>query len=142
MIRITRQKQVPFDNEEMFDLVNDTESYAGFVPYCQKSTIKSVVGDEKYCELIFSKGPVSRSLITRNKLILKDRIEIYLHQGDFKHLKGIWTFEKNKLGCLITVSFEYEFSNSMMEFVLGPLFQTMTEQMVEIFSTRADDVLR
>lgn len=142
MIHLVKKKKVPFKSEDIFDLVNDTESYSEFLPFCKKSRVMSQDGCEKFCELTFSKGPIARSLITRNILTPKEKIEVFLHKGDFKHLHGLWLFESVGTDCLVTVEFEYEFSSSFIESIFGPVFNMMTERMVDIFMDRANDVLR
>lgn len=127
--------------KSLYDLVNDTESYQQFIPYCQQSSVLEDLGDEKLCRLVFGQGILQRSLETRNKLAPNQRIEILLSKGDFKHLYGLWVFEQGKQS-KVTVSFEYAFSNPWVEHTFGLLFNTVTERIIQVFQERADDLLR
>lgn len=142
MIHFVREKKIDRSASDLYDLVNDTDNYQMFVPFCKESRVLSSDGNEKVCELIFSKGPLSRQLITRNVLKPKERIEVYLHKGDFSHLQGIWHFDKDNDSCLVKAEFEYAFKDPVIEYVFGPLFNNITEQMIEIFAQRANAVLR
>ena len=38
-MKVTRSVLVPYDAEEMFDVVNDVSSYPSFVPGCMDATV-------------------------------------------------------------------------------------------------------
>lgn len=141
MIHFKKEAYLPYSVSDVYDLVNDTESYQLFLPYCQKSEVLSQEGHEKYCSLIFSIGLLSRTIQTRNVLHPKEKIEIFLHQGDFKHLKGTWCFQAEGEGTYVQVIFDYEFDNPIVAYTFGQVFTPMIEEIVAIFQKRADDVL-
>lgn len=142
MIHFSKQKKIEYLASDIYDLVNDTDSYKYFVPFCKDSRVLSQQNNEKICELVFTKGPISRKLVTRNVLVPNEKISIFLEEGDFSRLEGIWCFKSQDKGCLVSIEFEYAFSDILIEYAFGSIFNKLTEQMIEIFRQRADEVLR
>lgn len=142
MIHFSKQKKIEHPVSDIYDLVNDTDSYQYFVPFCKESRVLSHKDDRKICELVFAKGPISRKLVTQNILVPNKKISISLEEGDFSHLEGVWTFEPQDKGCLVSTQFEYAFSDPLVGYAFGSIFNKLTEQMIEIFRQRADEVLR
>ncbi len=50
-----------------------------------------------------------------------------LVSGPFKNLSGRWSFKGiDDLGCRVMFSLSYEFSNALLEKILGPIFNSIT----------------
>jgi ribosome-associated toxin RatA of RatAB toxin-antitoxin module len=137
-------KIVPYTCEEMYTLVNDIENYSLFLPWCQDSIIHESSEDEiKATLIVFAKG-FTQSLTTHNRMQKNKKIEMHLIDGPLKHLESSWRFEKiaepeNILApqCHVFFEIEFEFSNRLIRMALEPLFDMISNTIVNAFVERA-----
>jgi ribosome-associated toxin RatA of RatAB toxin-antitoxin module len=141
MTVVKRTRSVKYSCEEMFNLVNEIEHYADFLPYCSQSLIHHRDQDEVQATLVINAAGVSKSFTTRNRLQLNKMIEIRLIDGPFKHLEGFWRFdEEPDGGCKVSFDLEFEFASRMFSVLLGSIFEQVTNKMIDAFCERAEQV--
>lgn len=137
MTVVKKSRAVPFSCEKMYDLVNDIESYGEFLPYFVDSTVHHRDEDEVQATLKINAAGVHKSFTTRNRLQANKMIEIRLIDGPFSHLEGFWRFDETNDGCLISFDLEFEFAGRLFSMLLGPVFEQITDKMVDAFCDRA-----
>jgi ribosome-associated toxin RatA of RatAB toxin-antitoxin module len=138
---VDRSALLPYSVEEMYRLVSDIESYPGFLPWCNDALILSQDADEVYASIEFSVGGMLRSFTTRNRLQTNKMIEMRLVDGPFSRLQGCWQFEPlGDAGSKISLHLEYDFSNRMLGMVVGPVFNQISNTLVDAFQKRAVEV--
>ena len=137
---IRREKIVPYSTSQMFILVNHVEDYPKFVPYCKSTTILNQTAEEIEVRLDFAKGGLHKSFTTHNRLQLDKMVHIRLLDGPFSQLEGFWLFDTLPSGCHIRLDLEFEFSNKWMAMAFGPLFNTITNTLVDVFCQRAQEI--
>lgn len=140
MTNVKKVRVVSYRCEEMFHLVNQVESYSEFLPYCSQSLVHHRDQDEVQATLVISTAGFSKSFTTRNRLQINKMIEIRLIDGPFKHLEGFWRFDEVPEGCKISFDLEFEFTGWMFSKILGPVFEQVTEKMVDAFCQRAEEI--
>ncbi|KGP62476.1 ribosome association toxin RatA [Legionella norrlandica] len=141
MTIVNRARIVPYSCEQMYGLVNDVERYSEFLPYCAGSKILHRDEDEVQATLIISAAGMSKSFTTRNRLQANKMIEIRLVDGPFSHLEGFWRFdEMDNKGCKISFDLEFEFAGKIFSMLLGPIFDQVTDKMVDAFCERAEAI--
>ena len=141
MPNINKNKIVPYGQKEMYELINDIKSYSQFVPFCSDSQINNHTVDEIRATLSFSKGALSKSFTTLNRLQPHKMVEIRLVNGPFRQLEGFWQFEALEGGCCrVSLDFEFEFSSRWLALIFGPLFNQVATMLVDTFCKRADIV--
>lgn len=138
MPSVKKSRIVPFTCAEMYEIVNNVDQYAEFLPHCSQSIIHHRDSDEMQATLMISAVGVNKSFTTRNRLQLNKMIEMRLVDGPFKHFEGFWRFDEIPEGCRISFDLEFEFSGWMISTLLGPVFEQVTEKMVDAFCQRAD----
>lgn len=139
MTVVKKSRSVPFTCEQMYCLVDDIEKYAEFLPYCSQSLVHHRDEDEVQATLVIAAAGVSKSFTTRNRLQANKMIEIRLVDGPFKHLEGFWRFdEEADGGCKVSFDLEFEFAGRMFSMLLGPIFEQVTDKMVDAFCDRAE----
>ncbi|KTD27902.1 type II toxin-antitoxin system RatA family toxin [Legionella israelensis] len=138
MTVVKKSRTVPYSCNEMFALVNEVEHYPEFLPYCSKSDVHHRDEDEVQATLVISAAGISKSFTTRNRLQHGKMIEIRLIDGPFKHLEGFWRFDEHSEGCTISFDLEFEFAGRMFSMLLGPVFEQVTNKMVDAFCERAE----
>lgn len=135
---VKRMRTVPYSCEQMYDLVNDVNHYAEFLPYCVQSFVQSKSDEEVQATLVIGAAGLTKSFTTRNKIYPYKKIELHLVDGPFKRLEGFWQFDAQENGCQITFYLEFEFAGRMFSMLLGPLFDEITDKMVDAFCDRAE----
>jgi ribosome-associated toxin RatA of RatAB toxin-antitoxin module len=64
-----------------------------------------------------------------------------LLEGPFKHLHGTWQFKPLRAdACKIEFDLQYEFSNKLIEQIIGPVFNMIANSFIDSFSKRAEVV--
>jgi len=65
-------------------------------------------------------------------------IELRFIDGPFSHLEGFWRFDEvENCSCLISFDLEFAFSGRLLSSLLGPVFEQITDKMVDAFCERA-----
>jgi ribosome-associated toxin RatA of RatAB toxin-antitoxin module len=69
------------------------------------------------------------------------RIGMRLVDGPFAMLAGEWTFTPlSESGCRVDFQLDYRFSNSVLEKVVGSVFDPIAKSFVDAFVRRADEL--
>ncbi|QMT61371.1 MULTISPECIES: type II toxin-antitoxin system RatA family toxin [unclassified Legionella] len=137
---VKKSRTVNYTCEQMFSLVNEVERYAEFLPYCAESLVHHRDEDEVQATLVIGAAGMSKSFTTRNMLQVNKMIEIRLVDGPFSHLEGFWRFDEVEEGCKISFDLEFEFAGRMFSMLLGPVFEQVTDKMVDSFCERAKEI--
>ncbi|MBW5803112.1 type II toxin-antitoxin system RatA family toxin [Coxiella endosymbiont of Ornithodoros amblus] len=143
MPNINKSKVVSYPQNQMYELVNDVESYSEFVPFCSESRINSCTHEEIRATLSFARGGFSKSFTTLNRLQPYRIIKIQLINGPFRKLEGFWCFGPlDGDRCRISLDLEFEFASCWLGLTLmfGSLFNQMATRLVDTFCERADVV--
>lgn len=135
---VKRSRTVTYSCEQMYALVNEVEHYSEFLPYCSDSKVHHRDEDEVQATLVIGAAGMSKSFTTRNRLQVNKMIEIRLVDGPFSHLEGFWRFDEVGSGCKISFDLEFEFAGKIFSMLLGPIFDQVTDKMVDAFCDRAE----
>lgn len=140
MTIVRRSQVVPYTCEQMYNLVNDIESYGKFLPYFHESIVHHRDEDEVQATLVVSAAGMQKSFTTRNRLQANKMIEIRLVDGPFSHLEGFWRFDEEADGCLVSFDLEFDFSGKLLSSLLGPVFEQVSDKMLDSFCKRAEEL--
>lgn len=138
---VKKSREVKYSCQQMYELVNNVESYHEFLPYCSKSEVHYRDEHEVRATLEISAAGMSKSFTTKNLLQKNKMIEIRLIDGPFKYLEGFWRFDVTASGTtLIAMDLEFEFAGRMISMLLGPVFEQVSQKMVDAFCDRAEQL--
>ncbi|RXS44171.1 type II toxin-antitoxin system RatA family toxin [Idiomarina sp. 29L] len=141
MPSIEKSALVSYSAEQMFNLVNDIDSYPEFVPGCADSRVVEQNDDYKVASLQISKAGIQKTFTTRNRLVKPERIDMELVDGPFKKLTGGWVFKPlSEDACKVELKLDFEFSSRLLGMAFGKIFSEVTSRMVDAFVKRADQV--
>ncbi|UIP27346.1 SRPBCC family protein [Photobacterium sp. TLY01] len=141
MPQISRSALVPFSAKQMFDLVNDVESYPAFLPGCSGTKILESSTEHMMAAVDVSKAGIKKTFVTRNQLEGIHKINMQLVEGPFRKLVGGWHFtELDADACKVELKLDFEFTNALVEAVFGKVFHELTNNMVNAFTQRAREV--
>ncbi|MDC0610478.1 SRPBCC family protein [Vibrio sp.] len=141
MKQVSRSALVSFSAEQMYNLVNDVDSYPEFLPGCSGSRVLESTSDKMVASVDVSKVGISKTFTTANELVHAKAILMTLVDGPFKTLTGGWFFtELDEKACKVELKLEFEFSSKMIEMAFGKIFNELTNNMVNAFTKRAKQV--
>jgi ribosome-associated toxin RatA of RatAB toxin-antitoxin module len=131
---------IPVSAKQMFELVNDVESYPEFLPWCSAARIERRTENGIVATVTVAKGPMHHSFTTENHNREFDQIEMGLLEGPFKRFHGVWRFADAPGGCRASLDLDFEFSSRLLAAALSKVFQVITGSMVQAFRQRAKDL--
>lgn len=141
MTLVQKSALVKYSAQQMFDLVNDIESYPQFLPWCSGSRIIKREDDIVEAELMISKGGFKKSFSTRNSINKDERITVSLLDGPFSYLEGVWNFMPlREDASKISLDLEFEMSSKLASLAFGTVFHQICNTMVGAFTNRAKQV--
>ncbi|MEP6702346.1 MAG: type II toxin-antitoxin system RatA family toxin [Betaproteobacteria bacterium] len=127
--------------ERMFALVDAIEDYPKFLPWCGGATVICRSATSLEAEIQIAYRGIRQSFVTHNTNVPAERIDMNFVRGPFRSLAGRWLFIRvGDLGCRIEFTLDYEFTSTVMEALVGPVFDTIADTMVDAFVRRADQV--
>lgn len=141
MTRVEKSALVKFSAQQMFDLVNDIESYPQFLPWCNGSRILKREGNIVEGEISISKAGFEKKFSTRNTLDYGKKMTVELLDGPFSHLSGEWNFlALREDASKITLDLDFEMSGLLANLAFGAVFNQICNTMVSSFTSRAKEV--
>ena len=141
MRKVRRSERVGYSAGQMFDLVNDIESYPQFLHWCQGARVDRSNETEVVATLEVGLGGVHKRFTTRNALDRPHRMDIELMDGPFRSLHGTWRFEEQtEAGCVVVLELEFEVAHTPLDLMFGMLFEEIVRSQVAAFIQRAGAV--
>ena len=132
---------VPFRPEQMFELVDDVESYPKFLPWCGGARVLERSGERKTARIDIDYHGARAHFTTDNVNRPPDAIVITLNDGPFRHLHGEWRFVAlGDIGCRIEFELAYEFATLLLDKAIGPVFGHIANTLIDAFVRRAEAV--
>ncbi|MGH8657292.1 MAG: type II toxin-antitoxin system RatA family toxin [Gammaproteobacteria bacterium] len=140
MPRFTRSAIVPYSAGQMYDLVNDVESYPKFLPWCASVHLFYQDASQLKASISLAKGGIKQSFITLNRLTPPHRIDLELVEGPFTRLSGVWQFEPlGESACKISLDMEFEFKSGLLGMAFRKVFAGVADSLVDAFCRRAQE---
>ncbi|MGB8856487.1 MAG: type II toxin-antitoxin system RatA family toxin [Burkholderiales bacterium] len=141
MAQVKKTMLVSHPAETMFKLVDAVEKYPEFLPWCGGTEIVERDDVVTHAVIKIDYHGIKQSFATRNRKQGLEWMQIEMVRGPFRHLVGHWRFKPlSPDACRIEFNLEYEFSNSLLEKLVGPVFHYIANTFVEAFLQRADEL--
>jgi ribosome-associated toxin RatA of RatAB toxin-antitoxin module len=141
MAQVKKSMLVSHSAETMFQLVDAVEKYQEFLPWCGGTHIVERNDEVTHAVIKIDYHGIKQSFATRNRKVGHEWMHIEMDHGPFKHLVGHWHFKPlTPEACRVEFNLEYEFSNRILEKLVGPVFHYIANTFVEAFLKRADDL--
>jgi len=141
MAQVDKLVLVEYGCGQMFALVRDVEQYPKFLPWCSGASVQAGEGGTIRASLDIDYHGVRTSFSTENVYREPSRIEMQLVEGPFRHLHGTWQFTPlGDTACKIQLRLVYEFSNRILEKLVGPVFGFIANSLVDAFVRRAEQL--
>jgi len=141
VIHIRRSAIVPHSPQQMFDLVNDVESYPKRFDWCAGAQELQRGPGSSTARLDLRVAGMTQSFTTQNELVPGERISMSLLEGPFRTLHGEWTFKAlGEHGCKISFVLDFEYANRMLAPLVRVGFEKLADRLVGEFSAEAERV--
>jgi ribosome-associated toxin RatA of RatAB toxin-antitoxin module len=138
---VKRSARVPHTPEQMFDLVNDVESYPKFLHWCRGARVDLRRGNTVEATLEIGMLGFHQSFRTRNTLLRPERIGVDLVSGPFRRLRGEWRFNTGPSGGTdVSLTLSFEVSVSPFGVVFAKIFEELAASQMTAFVQRAGKV--
>jgi ribosome-associated toxin RatA of RatAB toxin-antitoxin module len=132
---------VGYSAAQMFTLVDKVEDYPKFLPWCGGVKVISRDNEKLVATLTINYHGIKQSFTTQNINTPSSEMKMRLVDGPFKTLDGTWTFKSLRDdACKVEFDLRYEFSNRLLEQIIGPVFSVIANSFVDSFCKRADSV--
>ena len=141
MAQVEKSVLIEHSAQEMFDLVDQVENYSQFLPWCSGTDVKFRDPESTVATVHIDYHSVKSHFTTDNSKVEPVHMIIRLVDGPFRRLEGAWRFKAlGEHACKIEFSLTYEFSNRLIEKIIGPVFNHIAGTFVDAFVRRADQI--
>ncbi|WP_031432718.1 type II toxin-antitoxin system RatA family toxin [Methylomarinum vadi] len=138
MTLVQKSALVRFSAQQMYDLVDDIESYPQFLPWCGGSRVLRREDNIVEGEILIAKGAIRKTFATRNRVEPGSKIYMSLLEGPFQSLEGVWNFiPLREDASKISLDLEFEVSGKLAGLAFGSVFNQICNTMVVSFTERA-----
>jgi ribosome-associated toxin RatA of RatAB toxin-antitoxin module len=141
---VKRSSRVPYTQEQMFDLVNDVESYPKFLHWCRGARIEQRYGNTLEATLEIGVLGFHQRFRTRNTMQRPERIGIDLVSGPFRRLRGEWRFavatDQASQGTDVSLTLAFEVTRSPFGVVFAKVFEELAVSQMTAFIERAKTI--
>jgi ribosome-associated toxin RatA of RatAB toxin-antitoxin module len=141
MALVEKSVLVEYSAEQMYGLVSDVQRYPDFLPWCAGAHVETREDGVVCASLSIDYHGIKQSFKTENRSSPAQRIEIRLVSGPFRELDGQWSFTAlAPQACKIEFRLHYEFSNRLLEKLVGPVFKHIANSLLDAFLRRAQQL--
>lgn len=139
MVIVERQALVAYSAPSMYAMVEDIESYPGFLPWCSGAEVAFRDELRTVATIHVDFRGVHQQFTTDNTKRPGERIDMRLVRGPFRSLGGEWRFTPlAREACRVELSLAYELANPMLDRIVGPVFNHIANTFVDAFVRRAE----
>lgn len=138
MALIEKTVFVEYSADRMFNLIEQIEDYPLFLPWCSKTEVHLRTAQGTRATIHINYHGIKQHFTTENVNIKPESIQMKLHEGLFEHLDGSWRIKSlGEEACKIEFRLHYEFSNRLLEKLVGPVFHYIATTLMDAFVKRA-----
>jgi len=140
---VKKSALVPHSASQMFELVEDVDSYPKFLPWCHRAHVLSRRDNEVCGEIEVARLGIRQTFSTCNRFVRNEYMDITLLDGPFRRLNGRWSFRALRPdACKVELELDFEFSGKMIDRAFGAVFHQIANTLVDAFSKRAVEVYK
>jgi ribosome-associated toxin RatA of RatAB toxin-antitoxin module len=141
MASVHKSVLVPYSAAQMFALVERSEDYPRFLPWCAGAQALERDGERVVVRVDIDFRGVRAHFTTDNRNLPPESIVMQLRDGPFRRLEGRWQFrELAASACKVEFDLDYEFSSAALSKVVGPVFSYIADSFIDAFVKRAEAV--
>ena len=131
------RRLVPYQPEQLYDLVADVGKYPQFLPWCVGARVRTRTDDLLRADLTIGFGPFRETFASRVTLNPHSRIDVSYEKGPFRYLNNHWIFASDPRGSQVDFFVDFEFRSRILQAAIGVVFHEAVRRMVNAFEIRA-----
>jgi ribosome-associated toxin RatA of RatAB toxin-antitoxin module len=141
MADVQKSLLIQHSAHRMYNLVTDVAKYPEFLPWCGGVEVYQSTPELMEAKININFKGVKQYFHTKNIQKSPTNIDMTFVSGPFKKFEGRWIFTPlADDACKIEFSLRYEFSNFVLDKLIGPVFSVIANTFVNCFVKRADDL--
>lgn len=122
----------------LFDIIEAAEHYPHFLPWCAGAQIVSRDEGMVCADIRVRWGGMKFEFRTRNPKQRPEHMAIHLEHGPFRRFEGEWRLKAlSDAACKVEFALDYEFDSTLMTRAAGPMFDRISDTLVDAFVQRA-----
>jgi coenzyme Q-binding protein COQ10 len=151
MPRYAEKRFLPYTPAQLFELVAAIDRYPEFLPWCLAARIRpagSLPGTPRkallVADLVIGFHMIRARYTSHVTLQAPQRIDVIGVEGPFRYLNDNWIFEPvapsaahPSGGTMVAFRIEFAFRSSLLQSLMGALFDEAVSRMVDAFEGRA-----
>jgi len=135
------KKVSPYSATQMYNLVADVASYPDFLPWCIATRIRSQKDNLMIADMVIGFKMIREKYTSEVTLEEDTKVTVIYKNGPFKYLNSHWIFEDDENGgCTIDFFVDFEFRSSLLQKVMGAVFNEAVQLMMSAFEKRANQL--
>lgn len=123
--------------DQLFDLVADVQRYPEFLPWCVGARVLTRTETELTADLTIGFRMFRESFRSRVALERPGLVRVTYENGPFRYLNNTWRFTPVAGGTEVDFFVDFEFRSSLLQAVIGVVFNEAVRVMVRAFERRA-----
>ncbi len=137
------KRVMPYNAQQMYDLIADIDAYPQFLPWCAAIRIRKCSQRGKTeivdADMVISFKVFREKFGTRVTLLPEQgKIDVEYLDGPFKYLNNHWVFKDCEGGCEVDFFVDFEFKSKILQTIIGVVFNEAMQRIVGAFETRAN----
>lgn len=138
MPKHSETRRLPYQPEQMFDLVADVGRYGEFLPWVSAVRVRSNNETEMIADLIVGFKGLRETFTSKVTKARPDHIRVEYLDGPLKYLNNDWKFRPDgEGGVLIDFCVDFQFKSRVFEMLAGQVFDRALRMMIGAFEERA-----
>ncbi len=136
MPKLSTKKIVPYQNQQIFEVMLDIEKYPEVLHFIKEININEKSENQILASVKVGIDALSFSYDCKIKSKPNSKIEIIATTGPFEHLYAVWEFKeitenKTEVSCFL----DSKFKSQTMELFGGKIFAYKFQQAIEVFES-------
>lgn len=137
-MHISRSALLPYTAGQLYELINDVESYPRFLDGCVGAEILRKEEGLMEARLDLQKKGIKQSFVTRNRLVAPGLIQMELLEGPLKSLHGEWTIRSlADQGCKLSLDLDFEMKQGLIMQMVARFFGETANRLVDAICAEA-----
>ncbi len=141
MSEIIKSAIVPYNSNQMLQLVNDVANYPEFLKWCTKGYIKERAENQYVAGMAIKISGVQVEFATKNTIEHDRELTIMymdLVSGPFRQMAGEWRFHQfPEFGSKVELQLQYEIKSQLLGRMFAKGFDQIAGHLVNDFVNRA-----
>ncbi len=139
-------RRLPYEAQQMYDLVADVDAYPQFLPWTAAARVRSVTPQDNGSQVMEADLVISFKLFRErfgSRVVLwpeAKRIDTEYLEGPFRHMRSNWVFRDVEGGCEVEFFVDFEFRNKLLQSAAGLFFYEAMQRVVRAFEARAREL--